>query len=270
MPYIISSIVMIPLVLYLLALMGRRKHPGLKKLKGFLYAHRGLHGNGVPENSMAAFRLAAEKGFGSELDIHLMKDGNLAVIHDSSLKRTADADVTIEELTAKDLPHYFLEGNKENIPLFQEVLNLYAGRAPLIVELKAVGNNYPQLCQAACTMLDSYPGAYCVESFDPRCTAWLKKNRPDIIRGQLAENFLLAKNMPAPWILRMALTCHLLNFLIRPDFIAYKFADRKRLGTALCRRLWGIQGVAWTLRSKEDLEQAAKEGWIPIFEGFEP
>ena len=270
MPYIISSIVMIPLVLYLLALMGRRKHPGLKKLKGFLYAHRGLHGNGVPENSMAAFRLAAEKGFGSELDIHLMKDGNLAVIHDSSLKRTADADVTIEELTAKDLPHYFLEGNKENIPLFQEVLNLYAGRAPLIVELKAVGNNYPQLCQAACTMLDSYPGAYCVESFDPRCTAWLKKNRPEIIRGQLTENFVANDNKLHPAI-RFALTHNLLNFTTVPDFVAYKFADRKdSITTTLCRGAWDIQGVTWTIKSQEDFDIAVQEGWLPIFEGFEP
>lgn len=270
MPYMISSIVILPVVLYLLALMGRRKHPGLEKLKGFLYAHRGLHGNGVPENSLAAFRLAAQKGFGSELDIHLMKDGNLAVIHDSSLKRTAGADENIEELTATDLPNYVLEGSSEQIPLFKDVLDLYAGRAPLIVELKTSGNNYPQLCKAACDMLDSYDGPYCVESFDPRCIAWLRKNRPDIIRGQLAENFLPAKNTPAPWILRMALTCHLLNFLIRPDFIAYKFSDRKRLGTFLCRKLWGIQGVTWTLRRKEDLEQATKEGWLPIFEGFDP
>lgn len=270
MPYIISSIVIFPVILYLLALMGRRKHPGLEKLKGFLYAHRGFHRNGVPENSLAAFRLAVEKGFGSELDIHLMQDGNLAVIHDSSLMRTAGADVKIEELTATDLPNYTLEKSGEQIPLFKDVLDLYAGRAPLIVELKTSGNNYSQLCQAACDMLDSYAGAYCVESFDPRCIAWLKKHRPDIIRGQLAENFLSIKDTPAPWILRMALTCHLLNFLMRPDFIAYKFADRNRLGTILCRKLWGIQGVSWTLRRKEDLDQALKEGWLPIFEGFEP
>ena len=124
MPYIISSIVIFPVILYPLALMGRRKHPGLEKLKGFLYAHRGFHGNGVPENSLAAFRLAVEKGFGSELDIHLMQDGNLAVIHDSSLMRTAGADVKIEELTAADLPNYTLEKSGEQIPLFKDVLDL--------------------------------------------------------------------------------------------------------------------------------------------------
>ena len=39
------------------------------------YAHRGLHGNGVPENSLSAFALAAEKGYGIELDVHLTLDG---------------------------------------------------------------------------------------------------------------------------------------------------------------------------------------------------
>ena len=65
------------------------------------YAHRGLHDRekGIPENSMAAFKRAAANGFGAELDVHLMKDGHLAVIHDASLLRTAGVDVQIEDLT---------------------------------------------------------------------------------------------------------------------------------------------------------------------------
>lgn len=258
------------IAVYLFALMGRTGHQGLAGLRGRAYAHRGLHGNGVPENSMQAFRLALEKGYGVELDIHLMKDGKLAVIHDASLKRTAGADIKIEDLTAEDLKNYRLEGTEEHIPLFTEVLELFAGKTPLIVELKAEGNNHAALCEAACDLLEGYDGAYCVESFDPRCISWLKKNRPHVVRGQLAENFLAAKKSPLPWSLRLALTAHLFNIAILPDFIAYKFADRKRFGTFLCRRFWGIQGVAWTIRSQADFDTAIEEGWIPIFEGFEP
>ena len=69
-----------------------------------------------------------------------MKDGNLAVIHDSSLVRTTGAEGRIEDLSTEDLKNYKLEGSEEIIPLFQDVLDLYAGEAPLIVELKEYKN----------------------------------------------------------------------------------------------------------------------------------
>ena len=98
MIYLLIALAVLALVagLTVLAVRGRRKHPGLAVLQGWKYAHRGLHGQGKPENSMAAFRAALEAGYGVELDVHLMKDGNLAVIHDASLKRTAGKDVKIE------------------------------------------------------------------------------------------------------------------------------------------------------------------------------
>ena len=101
---------------YILSTQGRTGHPGLAALRGWNYAHRGLHDETKPENSMAAFRAALEHGYGIELDIHLMKDGNLAVIHDCSLERVAGADVKITDLTAEDLPNYRLCGTDETIP----------------------------------------------------------------------------------------------------------------------------------------------------------
>lgn len=255
---------------YLLALRGRSGHPGLKALQGWSYAHRGLHGSGRAENSMSAFRAALEGGCGIELDIHLLKDGNLAVIHDSLLKRTTGAGGRIEDLTTPELKDYHLEGTADTIPTFREVLDLYAGKAPLIVELKPVGNNHAALTEAACRMLDTYPGPFCIESFDPRCIYWLKKNRPDLIRGQLSENFLKTGGN-LPWVLRFLLTHNLLNFLTLPDFIAYKFQDRNHTpSNALCRKLWKIQGVTWTLRSKQEQDIALSENWLPIFEHFIP
>lgn len=262
-------ILVILIAVYLLSLMGRKAHPGLKALRGWSYAHRGLHGNGRPENSMAAFRAALEGGYGIELDVHLLADGNLAVIHDSSLKRTTGKEGKVEDLTAGQLREYTLEGTDETIPAFSQVLELFAGKAPLIVELKAVDNNHAALCEATCKMLDGYQGAYCIESFDPRCVLWLKKHRPDLIRGQLAENFLKVKSN-VPWILRFLLTHQLMNFILRPDFVAYKYADRKNPGNFLVRKLWGVQGVSWTLRSQAEYDIAKSEGYLPIFENFTP
>lgn len=267
--WLILAIILALAILYLWCLRGRTSHKDLHKLCDFKYAHRGLHNEERPENSMAAFRAAFEHGYGIELDIHLMKDGNLAVIHDSSLMRVAGVDVAIEDLTAADLEKYPLGNSDEHIPLFSQVLELYQGKAPLVVELKCVNGNYDALCRVALELLDNYDGLYCMESFDPRATRWLRKNRPDIIRGQLSENWMKSA-VKLPWILKLVMTYHISNFYTRPDFVAYKYADRKALGTDICRKFWGIQGVSWTLKTLEEYRTAVEEGWIPIFEGFEP
>lgn len=264
--WIITSVIFL-ILLYIWCLKGRTGHPVMEKLKSWNYAHRGLHNEQRPENSMSAFSAALEAGYGIELDIHLMRDGNLAVIHDSSLKRTAGADVQIENLTTQELKQYRLLGSGEQIPLLEQVLELYAGKAPLIVELKSNGNNSAALCEAACHLLDQYDCIYCLESFDPRCIRWLRKHRPDLVRGQLSENWLKTKSQ-LPWLLKLILTFHISNVYTRPDFIAYKFADRNVFATKICRKLWKIQGVTWTLKSREDFETAKQEDWIPIFEGF--
>lgn len=266
---IILAIIVLIGVCFVLLTQGRTGHTDLPALRGWFYAHRGLHKAGIPENSMAAFRAAKNRGYGIELDVHLMADGSLAVIHDSSLKRTAGADVVIEELNAEQLEQFHLEDTKEKIPLFSQVLELYCGEAPLIVELKTYKGNHAQLCEAACNMLRDYEGAYCIESFDPRCVAWLRKNRPEVIRGQLTENFFRSKSK-LPALLKFLMKHQLLNISTRPDFVAYRYADRKTISNFLCRKVWGIQGVSWTIRNEEDFQQAIQENWIPIFENFEP
>ena len=264
---VILSICIVTACLYLFCLYGRTGHPVIKKLRGWNFAHRGLHNEVRPENSMSAFRAALEAGCGIELDVHLMKDGNLAVMHDASLLRTAGVDVKIEDLTLEELQNYTLLRSGESIPLFREVLALFDGKAPMIVELKCEGGNHAALCESACRMLDDYDGVFCMESFDPRAVAWLRKHRPDICRGQLSENWM-GKKMKIPAILRWCLTYHISNVYTRPDFIAYKFADRKVFGTEICRKVLGLAGVSWTLRSRDEYDIAVAEGWIPIFENF--
>ena len=257
-------------LLYLLSLRGRTGHNGLQALRGWRYAHRGLHGQGVPENSLAAFRKAFDGGFGIELDVHLMADGTLAVIHDSSLTRTAGADIAIENLTKAELSQYVLEGTAERIPTLPEVLALCNGRAPMIIELKTAKNNQEALCDRVLAPLSDYKGAFCIESFDPKCVRVLKTKDPKIIRGQLSENFLRSKPQFMPGSLRFIMTFLLTNFLTKPDFVAYRFSDWGHISPWLCRKLWKIQGVAWTIRTAEDLQAAERKGLLPIFEGFLP
>ena len=266
---ILIYVILILFVLVLLALRGRRGHEALAALGRWKYAHRGLHDENLPENSMAAFQAALDHGYGIELDLHLLRDGNLAVMHDSGLKRTTGADGIIEDLTTAELKNYRLNGTEETIPTFQQVLDLYDGKAPLVIELKPVKGNHAALTAKAVEMMEGYDGLYCMESFDPRVVKWLKDNRPDICRGQLTENHFAAKaKVSAP--IKFALTHQLLNFMTMPDFVAYKFADRKTISNFLVRKLWGIQGVTWTLKTMEEFNTAVEEGWIPIFEDFKP
>ena len=264
------KLLIVLILLYIFALRCRKGHPGLDALKGWSYAHRGLHSEGVPENSMAAFKAALDRGFGIEFDVHLLADGNLAVIHDSLLNRTTGQAGRIEDLTTEDLKNYPLEGTEETIPTFAQLLELYNGKAPLIVELKPVEGNHAQLTETACKMLDAYPGPYCLESFDTRCIQWLKKHRPELIRGQLAYDYVSSKE-DMPDMLKFVLKHNLLNFTCVPDFVAYRYCDRKKtLSNDLCRKLWKAQGVSWTLKTKEEYDTAVSEGWLPIFEGFLP
>lgn len=267
-----KELILVLFALYCLSTCGRTKHPGLKDLRGWSYAHRGLHdkNNGIPENSLAAFRAAVEHGYGAELDVHLLKDGTLAVIHDSALKRTTGAEGRIEDLTQEELKNYGLEGTEETIPTFREVLDVFAGQTPLIIELKPVDGNHAALCQAACEAMEGYEGIWCMESFDPRCVNWLRRNRPQIIRGQLSENFVKTDKTMPMW-LRFILTHNMSHFLTNPDFIAYRFDHRNQtVSNYMCRKVWGMQGVSWTIRSQKDYDTAVSEGWIPIFENFKP
>ena len=263
------SVIILLFALYVLCLKGNRKNPEAEYFTGVRYAHRGLHDKPkVPENSLSAFSLAVENGCGIELDIHLMADGELAVIHDASLKRTAGADIFIEDLTCDELKKYTLEDSDEHIPTLKEVLALVDGRVPLLIELKSEGN-VKELCRTAIEQLKGYKGKYCVESFDPRCVAFFKKNAPCVVRGQLAENFFKDKNVKLSVVLKFFLHALVLNFYTRPDFIAYNFEHRKDLSNQIALKLWKIKGFAWTVRSITDMKQAESEGYTVIFENFD-
>lgn len=266
---IILAIITLLAGLYLLALKGR-SNTDMSAFEKYNFAHRGLFKKGViPENSMAAFRLARDNDFGVELDVHLLADGGLAVFHDDSLKRMTGVDRKISEITTDELGMYYLDGTSETIPNFYDVLELFDGKVPLIIELKAFDKHYPILCKTVCDALDNYSGDYCIESFDPRCIMWLKQNRPDIIRGQLAFNYFNSSTIKN-FFIRLFLTSLITNLINKPDFIAYSYHDRHNIPYNICKKLWNMQGVSWTLKSQQELDTAIADNEIVIFEGFIP
>ena len=235
------------------------------------YAHRGYHNKPeIPENSMAAFRRAVEYGLPSEFDVHLIADGSLVIFHDEDLERQTGVKGSIEAYDITNLRKLRLEGTDEVIPTFDEVLDLYEGTGlPLLIELKCVKGNHRALAKAVAERLDRYTGEYVIESFDPRVLIEYRKLRPEVIRGQLSQNFFKSRE-GLPFYQVVMLTNLMLNRLTKPDFIAYKFADRKN---PVLRSIIGRQGydeVSWTIKSADEFRTALRDGNVPVFEQITP
>ena len=258
-------------LLFCLSVRGSRAHPYLETMRRFRYAHRGYHDKPqIPENSLPAFRRAIARGWGAELDVHLLRDGTLAVFHDSDLARCTGASGMIEDLTLAELKQLRLEGTVEQVPTFDEVLALFEDTTPLIIELKTANGNHKALAEAVCARLDTFRGRFCIESFDPRALLAVRKLRPALCLGQLAENFFKDDAAGLPLWQKVLLSNLMMNFLYAPDFIAYKFEDSRSFALRLCLSLWRPQEANWTIRSKSDLAACEARGAVPIFERFDP
>lgn len=257
-------------VFYLLLIMPRMvRKPDTEIFKKWLYAHRGLHDNqsDAPENSMRAFRRAVDAGFGIELDVQMTKDGVPVVFHDDTLKRICGTEGKLCGYTFEELQQFPLCGSDQTIPRFGDVLKLVDGKVPLIVELK-IGATDLSVCPAADKLLADYRGLYCIESFNPLGLLWYRRHRGRVVRGQLSEGFLRQKDFSGA--LYFILQNLLFNWLTKPDFIAYNHRHQDVLSRKLCRGLYGNTAVAWTIKSREELEAARKHFDIFIFDSFLP
>ncbi|MBQ1231749.1 MAG: glycerophosphodiester phosphodiesterase [Clostridia bacterium] len=262
-PLLITVLVLLAIMFFLIAPTLRR-HPDREILSGLDVAHRGLHDleSDTPENSIAAFLEAAARGYAIENDIHLIADGNVVVFHDYTLKRMCGEDVEIEKCTLQELKKYTLGTSGEKIPTLKECLDAIDGRVPLLIEFKTESfKNYKALCAAANEILKDYKGKYFVQSFFPPVLYWYRKNRRDILRGQLAtatEKETLAKRLMGYLVY---------NFMSRPDFVSYDIRSVKNIMFRIVKCL-GALPVGWTIRNEEEYKKAKKSFKTYIFENF--
>jgi len=230
------------------------------------YAHRGLHSDAIPENSLPAFAAAAEAGYGIELDIQLSADGEVMVFHDAALERMTGTSGLLGDMPAASLRTLRLGGTDHGSPTLREVLALVDGRVPLLIELKGESGN-TDLCPAADKILSEYSGAYLVESFNPLLLRRYRQIRPEILRGQLTADLTGELGKTAR---NRLLDSLLLNVLTRPDFLAYDIRTARRFPIRICTGIFRTARFVWTVRSPEDYRLAEKEEACAIFEGFTP
>ena len=256
---IVISVIIIALPFIILApgFVGKKKDA----FYGQNIAHRGLHtaDQSVPENSLEAFRLAAEAGYGIELDVQLSKDGQVVVCHDDNLNRVCGIPKRIDELDYEELAKTSLFGTDQHVPLFTDVLKTVDGRVPMIVELKDTKNN-KELCKKTLDLLKAYDGATCIESFNPLIVSYFAWHAPKIFRGQLSQP---TKNFGGSF-LGFALGNLLFNVIARPHFIAYRIGP-KPISVRFCEALGAVK-AAWTSHD----ESTEKDYDIVIFEYYTP
>lgn len=257
--------VLIILIAVLLFMIFPKKYKGENIFdKNKFIAHRGLHNENIPENSLKSFQEACKNGYIIENDIHITKDNQVVVFHDDTLKRMCGVDKKVEELTLNEIKEYNLLNTDEKIPTLKECLDLIDGKVPLLIEFKCLDiKTCDMLCNEANKILNEYKGEYAIQSFYPFVLKWYKDNRPDVMRGQLASAFYKEN------ISKKLLGTLMFNFIARPNFISYEFKHKNNIFLKLCILL-GAYPVAWTYHKQEEINLTKDVFNNFIFENFIP
>ena len=229
-------------------------------LKNRVYAHRGLHGAGVPENSPAAFAAAMARGLGIECDVQRTSDGQAIVFHDWELDRLTDETGPVLHRSVAHLGKIVLNGGTDTVPSLRQLLDQVAGRVPLLIEIKSRKDlRVAPLCLAVRRVLEGYLGEVAVMSFDPRVSRWFLRYSPRIARGLVVteggRRTLLAR-AKRHWAL----------WLAKPQFLAYDVRDLPSAFAASQRRR-GLPVLTWTVRDGDLRTRAERHADAPIAEG---
>jgi glycerophosphoryl diester phosphodiesterase len=232
-------------------------------LRGVTYAHRGLHGHGRIENSPGAFAAALDAGLGIECDVQRSADGRAVVFHDWELDRLTGEAGPVASRSVAELSRIELRGATETIPTLRDLLELVAGRVPLLIELKSRRERpAAPLCRAVLRDLEGYRGPHAVMSFDPRVGHWFAGHSPGTVRG-LVVSEANARTFGA------AVRRHLALWRARPDFLAYDVRDLpSRFATAQQAR--GLPILTWTVSSRASAQTGTQcaQGCIAEGEGL--
>ena len=243
---------------------------------GRSFAHRGLFGEQQcpPENSLPAFAAAARSGYGIELDVQFTEDRQLVVFHDDTLDRMTPATGGVGQTPWPVVSSLPLAGSGEHAPLLVDVLHTVAQAnpsTPLIVEIKSRyeyrGRYLVELCRAVLAALKTYPGPYCIESFDPRVLRLVRIMAPGVVRGQLADSYRNHRRIGTPRVAAYLLSHCFGNLLGRPDFIAW-CPDKRNWAIRLCAAL-GAMTVMWTAMPDHDIARLERENDAVIFQWYE-
>ena len=226
-------------------------------------AHRGLHDDIIPENSIPAFERAIEGGFNIEIDVHLSADGQLVVFHDADLKRMCGVEKAVKDCTIEELKTYRLKDTEYTIPTLDEFMKLVNGKVGILCEVKGINPFDTTIAKATIEAFKTYDGNVALQSFNAGAVICFRKDgsRPF---GQLIT-----------WGWGDAEKCAKMNWMgklhickiSKPQFIAYDVRTCKDAEKYINKqKKKGKPIIIWTVNSPDKLALARSIGDNIIFE----
>lgn len=235
-------------------------------------AHRGYHdaAAGRLENTLPAAEAAIPHNFAIECDVQLTADDAVVVFHDDTLDRLTVGTGDVHRKSLAELSAMRFRNSDARIPTLQQLLDLVAGRVPLVVELKSRWTNDRRLVAAVSALLQSYSGPIAVMSFDPAMMTTMRKLAPTLPRGMLADRFTAADWPLLSRPQRLANRSMIGAATVLPDFIAYDVGALPASAPLALRHFFRLPLLTWTVRTAKD--RATARAWADqiIFEGFDP
>lgn len=228
-------------------------------------AHRGLHAEGVPENSLAAFQAAADAGYGVELDVMLSRDGVPVIAHDPDLSRVAGRAERVGDLTLAELAEVRLEGTDEHVPTLAAALRVFPD-LPVMVEVKNGSVRRRATESATAAVLDLHRGPVCVAGFNPATLRWFRRHRPHVPRVMTSGGLT---DVPMAAVVRRRLEALRDLDAVDPIAVSYALEDLPHPATDAWRARGGAL-VTWTVTCEADLVKAREVADNHIFENIRP
>jgi glycerophosphoryl diester phosphodiesterase len=232
-------------------------------------AHRGLHGGldqEYPENSMAAFKRAADHGIPFEMDVQLAAGGSLVIMHDANLKRVSGENVALENVDHRTLQRIRIGSSGEPIPTLSSVLEEINGKVPIVIDVRRWRPSFSlDLERAIANTIRGYTGELALQSFDPISVLSLRRMTRSHPIGQISGSLKSANRLLGA-IGRMMLT----NFVINPDYISYELGSLPSRYVTYWRDKRMKPNITWNVTSEAEEDRAAQLADNFFFDGYCP
>ncbi|MFA6866306.1 MAG: glycerophosphodiester phosphodiesterase family protein [Clostridia bacterium] len=205
--------------------------------------HRGLHNKSISENSLNAYKNSIEHNYNIEIDVHLLKSGEIVVFHDFTLTRMCKKNVKISNLTLADIKSdEYLLPDGQHIPLLSEVLELINGKTGLLIELKLALFSY-KLENELLKQIKGKEDWIAIQAFNPLTVIWYRKHAPEFERGILSSNIVFPITMLA-------------FKKMQPTFASYdiKNANNPRLHKLMEK--YKSNMLTWTINSEDKVNKS--------------
>lgn len=236
-------------------------------------AHRGLHdiARGIVENMPGAFEAAVAGNFAIETDLQLSADGEAMVHHDDVLGRLNEGSGALLSKSAAELRAVPFKNTSERMISLGDLCALVNGRVPLMIEVKSHFDGDRKLVTRMAEVLRTYSGPAAVMSFDPDQVLALRDIIPERPRGIIAQRSYDDDYWRKKTLAQRDGMLHLRHaFRTRPHFVSFWVEQLPAPAPWIARNIFGLPLLAWTVRTPQQRERAARCADQIVFEGFMP